>query len=414
MNRSTTEAVQERSASLLDQSAQSPSIWYPPDEPTAGSNLSLQVAASLETVEALRPIWKQWSHNLDTDLDYYLQNLKNDPTILRPLRNHDLPGRQSAGDAGGTSAKAEVSTVVSSINVRGPKVTMLEIVNGARMGKQSAAIDRLLASHICAATRSKDVDLLCFRRLPLQSELFRMLQQSRGLLKERVPHVFRYSVVPLTAPLGQRARAFSGKNKRELRRKTRILWRTFPGKARFQCFSQPEELESGLRDAASVDVTTWQHHMGCGLLDARGSFNNLAFCARQGWLRIYVMYVDQSPVAYLIGQHYNQRFYCQHAGYQPGFSRFSVGSLLMAWVLESLAARRASSRLTWAKAVVRSIIGAWGAGFTRKARCMCTLRRCAVCTRICCSPRPRRFGQLDEEVLRHYASTRQARPGLDF
>ena len=77
---------------MLDQSAQALSIWYPPDEPTAGSNLSLQVAASLETVEALRPIWKQWSHNLDTDLDYYLQNLKNDPTILRPLRNHDLPG----------------------------------------------------------------------------------------------------------------------------------------------------------------------------------------------------------------------------------------------------------------------------------------------------------------------------------
>lgn len=339
MNRSTTEAVQERSASLLDQTAQSPSIWYPPDELTAGSNLSLQVATSLETVEALRPIWKQWSHNLDTDLDYYLQNLKNDPTILRPYVITIYQDGSPLAMLVGQVRKQRISTVVSSINVRGPKVTMLEIVNGARMGKQSAAIDRLLASHVCAATRSKDVDLLCFRRLPLQSELFRMLQQSRGLMKERVPHVFHYSVVPLTAPPGQHARAFSGKNKREVRRKTRILWRTFPGKARFQCFSQPEELQSGLRDAASVDVTTWQHHMGCGLLDARGSFSNLAFCSRQGWLRIYVMYVDQSPVAYLIGQHYNQRFYCQHAGYQPGFSRFSVGSLLMAWVLETLAAQ---------------------------------------------------------------------------
>ena len=50
------------------------------------------------------------------------------------------------------------------------------------------------------------------------------------------------------------------------------------------------------------------------------------------------MYVDQLPVAFLIGQHYNQTFYCQHAGFHPDFSRFSVGSLLTAWVLESLAA----------------------------------------------------------------------------
>jgi CelD/BcsL family acetyltransferase involved in cellulose biosynthesis len=207
------------------------------------------------------------------------------------------------------------------------------------MGRQSPAIDRLLASQLCATTRSEDVDLICFRRLPLQSELFRMLQQAPGLLmKERVPHVFHYSVVPLTAPPGKLARALSGKNRREARRKTRILQRNFPGKAVFQCFSQPEEMEAGLREAASVDVATWQHYLGCGLVDAQRSHNNLAFCAKQGWLRIYVMYVDQFPVAFLIGQHYKQTFYCQHAGYHPDFSRFSVGSLLTAWVLETLAA----------------------------------------------------------------------------
>ena len=337
MRVNTTKGVQERSALLPDHSAQGLSISCPTDAQTEGGNFSLQVADSLEAVEGLRYIWNQWSHNLDTDLDYYLHNLKNDPTILRPhvitIRQDGIPLAMVVGQV----RKQRISTVVSFVNVSGPKVTMLEVVNGGRLGKQSAAINRLLASHLCGATRSEDVDLLCFRRLPLQSELFRMLQQCPGLMKERVPHVFHYSVVPLTASPDEHPRAFSGRNKREIRRKTRILWRTFPSKARFQCFSQPEELESGLRDAASVDVTTWQHHMGCGLLDARRSHNNLAFCAGQGWLRIYVMYVDQSPVAFLIGQHYNRTFYCQHAGYHPDFSRFSVGSLLTAWVLETLA-----------------------------------------------------------------------------
>jgi CelD/BcsL family acetyltransferase involved in cellulose biosynthesis len=157
-------------------------------------------------------------------------------------------------------------------------------------------------------------------------------------MKHSVPHVFCYSVVPLTAAQGKRARALSGKNRREVRRKTRILQRAFSDKARFQCFSGQEELETGLCDAAAVRLTTWQHHLdGCTPGTVYDS-EKLAFCARQGWLRIYVMYVEESPVAFLIGQHYQQTFYCQHAGYRSDFRRYSVGSLLTAWAFESLAA----------------------------------------------------------------------------
>jgi CelD/BcsL family acetyltransferase involved in cellulose biosynthesis len=207
------------------------------------------------------------------------------------------------------------------------------------MGWESAATDKLLVLQLGNVLRDAVVDLLCLQRLPLQSELFSELQRTPGLLmKERVPHIFHYSVVPLTAPEGQRARAFSGKNRREVRRKTRILERAFPGKTRFQCFSDPGELDAGLRDAALVDVTTWQHHMGDGLLDRPHPRENLAFCAQRGWLRMYVMYVDDFPVAFLIGQHYQQTFYCQYAGFRPDFARYSVGSLLTAWAFENLAA----------------------------------------------------------------------------
>jgi CelD/BcsL family acetyltransferase involved in cellulose biosynthesis len=155
-------------------------------------------------------------------------------------------------------------------------------------------------------------------------------------MKERVPHVFGYSVVPLTAPRGKRVRALSGKNRREVRRKIRILQRAFPGRARFQCFSGLSELEAGLRDAVAVDVTTWQRHI-YGSLYTPDARENLVFCAQRGWLRIYVMYLEDTPVAFLIGQQYRQTFYCQHAGYRPDFARYSVGSLLTAWALESLA-----------------------------------------------------------------------------
>ena len=64
----------------------------------------------------------------------------------------------------------------------------------------------------------------------------------------------------------------------------------------------------------------------------------LKFCAGKGWLRVYVLYVEDFPCSFLIGQLYNGTFYCQHAGYNPDFARFSVGSLLTAWALDDLAA----------------------------------------------------------------------------
>ena len=332
-----THDFQEQFEVLPEQPAQTLPVSPPPDQ-QASRSFSLEVATTLQAVEDLRPIWTGFSHNLETDLDYYLHNVANDSTILHPYVVTIYQGSSARAILVGQVKKQRISTVVSFVKLRGPEVKVLEIVSGGRLGEQSVAIDRLLALQICAATRNADLDLLCFRRLPLQSELFRMVQEVPGfLMKERVPHVFHYSFISLASSPGKPAHALSGKNRRETRRKTRILERGFPGKALFQCFSQPEELAAGLREAASVDVTTWQHYLGCGLVDAQRTNDNLEFCASRGWLRIYVMYIEKMPVAFLIGQHYNQTFYCQHAGYHPDFGRFSVGSLLTAWVLENLA-----------------------------------------------------------------------------
>ena len=291
------------------------------DQALATEQLSVRAVESIPAVEDLRPIWKTWSHSLDTDLDYYLRNLKNDSTILRPyvitISQDGIPQAILVGQV----RECRVSSVVSSVNIHGPKAKVLEVITGGRMGRQSEAIDKLFVLQLRNALRGADVDLLCFQRLPLQSKLFRELQHMPGLLmKERVPHIFRYSVVPLTAPAGRRVRAFSGKNGREIRRKTRILERAFPGIARFQCFSDPSQLEAGLRDAAAVRATTWQHYLGDCALDTLQGRENLARCAARRWLRIYIMYVEDSPVAFLIGQHYRQTFYCQHAGYRLDFA----------------------------------------------------------------------------------------------
>jgi hypothetical protein len=298
---------------------------------------TFQVGTSLQMVEELRPVWKTWTHGLDTEIDYYLHNLRNDPTILHPyVLLVSLDGIAQAMLVGQVT-KRKMSTFISFVHVRGPEARVLEIINGGRLGRPSSAIDKMLALQLFRVIESGEVDLLCLQRLPLQSELLQEIQKLSGFLMKRIPHIFCYSSVSLTAPLGETPPALAGKVRREVRRKAGILQRAFPSKVRFQCFAHPGGVDVGIRDASAVAITTWQHYLGCGLLSTPQIAESLRFCASKGWLRVYVLYVEDIPCSFLIGQLYNNTFYCQHAGYNPDFARFSVGSLLTAWALDDLA-----------------------------------------------------------------------------
>jgi hypothetical protein len=306
-------------------------------EPVA-DKFSVHVATTTRAIEDLRPVWGKWTHSLNTDIEYYLHNLRSDPTILCPYVITVCEGGVAQAMLVGLLRRRKVSAVVSFVTIPGPAARALEIMKGGRVGRQSPVIDRLIALQLSTAIKCDKVDWLCFQSLPLHSELLSQIQQLPRLgFKHRVAHTSYDSVVFLTAREGKRAPVFSGKIMREVRRKTRILQRAFPDKTRFKCFSDPAELDAGISDAITTAVTTWQYPLGYGLVDTFQVRESFKFFAKQGWLRVYVLYVDDLPCAFLIGQLYNNTFYCQYAGYRISFARFSVGSLLTTWALESLA-----------------------------------------------------------------------------
>jgi hypothetical protein len=309
--------------------------WCSPELEVVGADrFTAYVATTIQAVEKLRPIWGGWTQSLDTDIDYYLHNLKTDSTVLRPHVITVYKDGVAQAMLVGQVRNRRMPANISFVRIRGPKVRVLEIENGGRLGRRLSAIDKLLASVLLKDIKSGDVDLLCFQRLSLHSDLFLEVRQ---LLKARVPQIFCYSVLSLAAPTANHPSIFFGKTRREVTRKTRNLQSAFPGKVRFKCFSQPSELDIGIRDAMVVSIATWQYCFGWNLLNTPQAHEGFKFCARQGWLRVFVLYVEDLPCAFLIGQLYNNTFYCQHVGYDRNFARFSVGSLLTAWAFENMA-----------------------------------------------------------------------------
>jgi Acetyltransferase (GNAT) domain len=300
--------------------------------------LSVHVATTVKAIEDLRPAWQAWTRSLETDIDYYLHKLESD-TFLRPFVIVVSEGALTRAMLLGSIREHQLSAMVALLNIHGPRGRVLEIPSYGQMGLQSPAVDRLLALQVFEAIKCCDLDLVCFQRLSLQSGLFRELRRlRRSFILQRIPHVFFYCLLNLATAPELPPRALSGKNVREIRRKTRILEHAFPGRARFKCFSGLDEFDEGLRDATRVAVSSWQFYVGCEVLNPPQIRQTVEFLAQQGRLRVYLMYVGNVPVAFLIGYHYHQTFFCQHSGYNSDFSRYSVGSLLTAWALEDLAA----------------------------------------------------------------------------
>ncbi len=300
---------------------------------------TVQVASTIKAIEALRPVWSKWANSLDTDIDYYLHQMNQNSGVIEPYVIAVLQDGVARAILLGQIKKTRASAVVSFVNIPGPSERVLENKKGGRMGPPSAAADRLLARELLEAMRRGLADSISFERLPLQSGLFREIQRLPGfLVRERVPYVFCYSVLCLSESGEKRPRLFPGKTVREMRRKTRILERAFPGQVSMKCFSGLADLDAGLRDAIRVAVTTWQYYLGPGLNGSTRMRETYRFFAERGWLRIYVLYVNDVPCAFLAGQLYNDTFHCQFAGYHPNYARLSVGSVLTSRAFEDLAA----------------------------------------------------------------------------
>ena len=60
------------------------------------------------------------------------------------------------------------------------------------------------------------------------------------------------------------------------------------------------------------------------------------FAAERNWLRCYILYCKNVPVAFMVGYQYEDCFFYIDVGYDPEWAKYSVGSVLQLEVMEDL------------------------------------------------------------------------------
>jgi CelD/BcsL family acetyltransferase involved in cellulose biosynthesis len=102
-----------------------------------------------------------------------------------------------------------------------------------------------------------------------------------------------------------------------------------------------------MRDAEIVASKSYQRGLGVGFYRTLQTYKRLDFEATRGWLRGYVLYIDDNPSAYWIGSLYRGTFYSEYMAYDPAHVKTAPGMYLAMEVLKELSAGEPDERATY-------------------------------------------------------------------
>jgi len=98
-----------------------------------------------------------------------------------------------------------------------------------------------------------------------------------------------------------------------------------------------EKIDSFLDSAIAISKTTYQWNLlGLGLRDREALKATLLKWQKQDALCCYILQFDDVPVSFMLGYIYKSTYYYIDVGFNPEWSKYSVGSVLQLEVLEEL------------------------------------------------------------------------------
>jgi len=194
----------------------------------------------------------------------------------------------------------------------------------------------VIAGIVRAMGRSDGVYLECLRT---DSWLWRYVAETdrlRGIFKlHRLRGPERRPFLRFDGSFREYMGKFSPKTRETWRRQARHLQRQ--GDVRLVCVRSQEDVDRFLDAAMEVSRKTYQfNELGLGLRNRERLRTRLQLAAERGWLRSYLLQCGPHTTCFMVGYQAGGRFYYADVGFDPAWSRFGVGRILLLQVVEDL------------------------------------------------------------------------------
>lgn len=296
----------------------------------------IEILRTHPEVEALREFWNACSPRRDADLDFFLFIVDIYREAERPhvvvLYERSVPRALLA-------ARLEVGYVPVKLGYFAlpvPKLRILQIVHGGWLGDVTEVNSKLLIGSILGSLAIGEADAASLHCPEIDSPLVR---SARTL-------PYWWCTDRCVAPQARRVRDLSGspgsfvsslsQNERyQQRKRARNLAQAFRD-CRIECFRSSTEIDRLVRDAETIAAKSYQRGLNVGFSETPIIRSRLEFEARKGWLRGYILYLDDQPCAFWIGSLRNQVFLSEYLSFDSTYGKYAPGMYLIMKVIENL------------------------------------------------------------------------------
>jgi len=312
-------------------------------KPVSG-NLEVRILRSVPELEEVRNIWTAWNHHPNSDIDLYLLLLETRPEILRPHIVVLYRGGAPVAMLIGRIVNQRMELKIGYKTLPGPRVRLLSFVTGGMLGDFSPDNCKAAVSEVVNCLRRGEADIAAFHNIRTHEPIHKAVRQTSGFLnRDYLPALETHRAMSLPGSAEQLYAGLSSKSRKNLKWQAKKLLQTFPGKLRIDCLSGPAELEQMVHDVEEIAKKTYQRGLGVGFVETIEMRKRLYLDAQNGRLRAFVLYLADQPCAFWLGTIYQSTFHSGWMGYDPTYSKYSVGMFLVTKVTEDLCKQKEAS-----------------------------------------------------------------------
>jgi hypothetical protein len=300
------------------------------------SEAHVEVLRTPHALEQVRSVWESWPGHCDSDLDFFLTVIQSSGETVRP--HVMVLYREGRADAilAGRLDRGAIDSRVGYLHFR-TRADILYFVYGALRGNQSAGNCELLVKEICASLSRGEADVAYLNFVRTDSQFHASAISVPGLLcRDHIRNTQPHFSLTLPRSAGDFYRGLSPKTRENIKYKARKLRNDFSGPVWIRSFREVSDIDALAQDAEQVASKSYQRGLGVGFGDSPAMRDRLRLKAQKGWLRAYILYIANRPIAYWIADLNLRTLGGEFVGYDPDLAQYSPGMCLMTKVIEDM------------------------------------------------------------------------------
>jgi hypothetical protein len=297
--------------------------------------LRVEALRSRSELDRVRDFWTSTHTHRDTDFEFYQFILALFPHVVRPHVIAVYDGERPKALIVGRLEERSLDIRIGYWRLRTPNLQTLSFIHGGVIGQPSEEESSALISNILSSLQNGEAAIARFEALDLASPLYARAIAMPGF---GYSDHFTSSVIHYARNVGHKPfpEFLSSRTRYNQRQRTRRLLAAFPNAVRIERFRDLASVEKMMSEAEVVAKKSYQRGLGVGFENSLLLRRRLEFEAEKGWLRGYVLYIEDRPSAFWVGSLHQGTFYIDFVGYDSDHAKHSPGMYLGINVLEDL------------------------------------------------------------------------------